>query len=200
MNVLVGASKVPLRISARSVPEEIANLRRMKAKKEGANKTPQQKTLNLMSWDIYLITIDDMSISFEDICTLYRLRWRIENIFNVWKQHISFGKVHNISEHHLQVLLFARFIMIIRIFQKAYKPWFIKIREKTGLLLSLMSFIKQLLTKKLHTLPQYFNNIDDGNELQRLAKYYTLEKHKRGNYEELLESNILENKILARAA
>jgi hypothetical protein len=52
--VLAGENKdIRLRIVAIPVTEEIANLRRMKAKKEAKGHAPSQELLRLMSWSIF---------------------------------------------------------------------------------------------------------------------------------------------------
>jgi hypothetical protein len=82
MEVLVGSTeKIKLRLIAAPIDEETANLRRMRAKKEMKGHSPSQELLNLMSWTIFLTTINDPVIGFQQILELYGLRWRIENIF-----------------------------------------------------------------------------------------------------------------------
>ncbi len=97
--VLINAKeKYKVRIAAKLVKVEIANLRRMKAKKESSGKNPSKELLALMSWSIFIVTIRTEKFTFEMILKLYGLRWRIENIFKTWKSHFSFNKIHNVSE------------------------------------------------------------------------------------------------------
>ncbi len=42
-----------------AVPEEIANIRRMKAKKEVKKRACSHELLQLMEWSIFITTIDD---------------------------------------------------------------------------------------------------------------------------------------------
>ena len=55
--------KVPLRLVALPVPEEIANLRRMKARKEIKQHVPSPEVLALMSWTIFFTTLTDAGIT-----------------------------------------------------------------------------------------------------------------------------------------
>ena len=58
--VLGGTDKTTkLRIIAMAVPEEIANIRRMKAKKEAKKRACSHELLQLMAWEIFITTIDD---------------------------------------------------------------------------------------------------------------------------------------------
>jgi len=118
--VLIGKEKFEARIAARPVNEETANLRRMKARKESNSKNPSKELLALMSWTIFITTFESKSLTFEIILRLYGLRWRIENIFKTWKSHFSFDKIHNVSEKQLRVLLTARLIMIVFIYQRLF--------------------------------------------------------------------------------
>ena len=81
--------KTVVRLVAIPVTEEIANKRRMKAKKE--KKTPPStEYLKLLSWSIYLTTILVEQANYKEIFKLYCLRWRIEIIFKSWKSNMNF--------------------------------------------------------------------------------------------------------------
>ncbi len=137
--VLCGAEeKYKVRIVAEPVKEEIANLRRMKAKKESSGKNPSKELLSLMSWSIFITTIRTEKFTFGMILKLYGLRWRIENIFKTWKSHFSFSKIHNVSERQLRVLLTARLTMITFIYHGLFKPLSMEIRKISDKRLSLM--------------------------------------------------------------
>jgi hypothetical protein len=77
--VLCGAKeKYEVRIVAKPVKEEIANLRKMKAKKESGSKNPSRELPALMFWSIFITTIRAKTFTIEMILKLYGLRWRIE--------------------------------------------------------------------------------------------------------------------------
>ncbi len=42
---------------------------------------------------------------FNLILRIYGLRWRIETIFKTWKSHLSFNRLHRVSEVELKPLL-----------------------------------------------------------------------------------------------
>ncbi len=95
--VLMGAKeKYKVRIVAEPVKVEIADLRRMKAKKESGSKNSSKELPALMSWSIFITTIRTETFTFAMILKLYRLRWRIENIFKTWKSCFIFSKIHNV--------------------------------------------------------------------------------------------------------
>ena len=60
-------SKKRIRLVAAPVSEEIANIRRMKSKKESSAKNPSAELLQLMSWSIFITTVLDPVITFKKI-------------------------------------------------------------------------------------------------------------------------------------
>lgn len=177
--VLAGVNKdIRLRLLAAPVPQEIANLRRMKAKKE-MHSTPSEELLQLMGWSIFITTIENPVITFKQILALYGLRWRIENIFKTWKSNFGFTKLHNVSERQLRVLLTARLTMISVIFQKAYGPLSLQILRLSNKQLSLMKFMRYI-SQNFALLTRLLNaHLWNTQLLLALARYCTYEKRKR---------------------
>ena len=181
--VLAGEHKdIRLRLVAIPVTEEIANLRRMKAKKESRGHAPSQELLRLMAWSIFLVTLENPAITIHEIIALYGLRWRIENIFKTWKSNFCFSKVHTVSEHQLRILLTARLIMILVCFHHAYVPLSQEILCRSHKLLSLMKFMRYLQQNidrlPLVLLPRFWND----PLLNAFARYCTYEKRKRPHF------------------
>lgn len=185
--VLVGAEKCKVRIAARPVDRETANLRRTKAKKESHGKRPSKELLSPMSWTIFITTVETEELTFDGILKLYGLRWRIENIFKTWKSHFSFDKIHNVSEKQLRVLLTARLIMIVFIYQRLFRPLSEVVRSKSEKRLSLMKFTRYIL-KNIEFMYQI---LDIGNISEKTVntaiRYCTYDTRKRTNFETRLE-------------
>ena len=181
--VLAGENKdIRVRLVAVPATEEIANLRRMKAKKEAHGHAPSQELLRLMSWSIFLVTIETPAITIREIMALYGLRWRIENIFKTWKSNFSFGKVHTVSEQQLRILLTARLIMILVCFHHAYVPLSGEILRRSHKPLSLMKFMRYLQQNldrlPLLLLPRFWNH----PLLDAIARYCTYDQRKRQHF------------------
>lgn len=191
--VLAGSKeKYKIRLIAAPVSEEIANVRRMKAKKESRSKNPSKEFLELMSWNIFVITIDASEITFELVLKIYGLRWRIENIFKTWKSNFNFDRIHNVSEQQLQVLLRARFIMIVIINQHLFNPLMSRIKKISDKHLSMMKFMRYI-SKNIDII-QRISDIQNisYNALQALINYCTYDKRKRLNFEQKMEQAIWE--------
>ena len=190
--VLIGKEKYKVRIIARPVNEETANLRRMKARKESNHKKPSKELLALMSRTIFISTAESQELTFDIILKLYGLRWRIENIFKTWKSHFSFDKIHNVSEKQLRVLLTARLIMIVFIYQRLFAPLFLKIKEISEKQLSLMKF-SRYIRQNLNVIYKIsdIQNISE-KTIQVVIRFCTYDSRKRKNFETQIEQIILE--------
>lgn len=187
--------KTKIRIVAAPVKEEVANLRRMKTKKEAKGHNPSAELLYLMSWTIFTTTIPADKASFKEVLALYRLRWRIENIFKTWKSSMNFAAVHNVSNHQLRVLLAARLIVIVICNHRIFQHCLPKIRKDYDKELSMMKIIKYLASN-LKKIPQIIMALRGGPGDHRelfgaLARYCTYDKRKRLNYKQLEESAIM---------
>jgi len=183
MEVRVGTTEqLKLRLIAAPIDEETANLRRMRAKREMKGHAPSQELLDLMSWSIFLTTIEDPAIGFQQILELYGLRWRIENIFKTWKGNFNFAKIHRVSEPQLRVLLTARFIMIVVLYQDLFLPLARMVQATTDRVLSLMKFMRYI-TRNPTRIPEMMNCTSPQNaNFRALLRYCVYDKRKRPHF------------------
>ncbi|RPJ74367.1 MAG: IS4 family transposase [Alphaproteobacteria bacterium] len=187
--------RTKIRLVAKPVSAEIANLRRMKAKKDMRGHNPSPEILFLMSWTIYITTISHAQADFQRILLIYKLRWRIEIIFKIFKSHMSFSKVHNVSEHQLSILLTARFIMIVLCIHFIYQPSQLIIANIYNRQLSMIKFMHYLMYNNL----QMIHILNHGSNLNycimlnlnSIVRYCTYDKRKRQNFNELLNQLLL---------
>lgn len=93
INVLLGTkAKLPCRLIALRVPQQVANERRrkMKANAKKKGKTVSKRRLELANWLILATNASENMISFDEALVLARLRWQIELLFKLFK---SKGKI-----------------------------------------------------------------------------------------------------------
>lgn len=91
--VLIGATqRLPVRLLAVRVPQEVADHRRCKLRAEARNKgeTPSQVGLAFADWNIFVTNVPEDKLSLTEAMVLARVRWQIELLFKLWKSH---GKV-----------------------------------------------------------------------------------------------------------
>lgn len=189
--MLNNEKKTIVRLVANPVSEEIANNRRRKAKKE--KKTPPCKEyLELLSWSIFITTIPQCEADHTEIFVLYSLRWRIEIIFKSWKSNMGFDKIHNVSYIQLQVLLLARFIMIVIFSQNIHQRCRTILKKHMGVFLSLIKLTHYLqrdpsrVVLLLNEINNYQGSIS--KNISALAKYCSYDKRRnRVNYEQQME-------------
>lgn len=186
-------SHTKVRLIAMPVSSEVANKRKMKAKKEFKGHNPSSELLELMSWTIFLTTIPAEIADFNKIHTLYSLRWRIEIIFKSWKSHMQFAKVHHVSENQLRILLTARFIMIVVCIQIVYNPLSYLFRKLYNRELSLLKLINYLI-KNTEKIIELLAAISENNYFKNkkiketLIRYCSYDKRKRLNFNQISQN------------
>lgn len=87
LEVFIGEKeKLPVRLIALPVKEEIATERRRKAKTNRDKRcNPSKEHLYLLGWELFITNVDKEILKPADIAQLYFIRWRIEIIFKSWK-------------------------------------------------------------------------------------------------------------------
>jgi len=189
--MLNNETKTIVRLLAYPVSKEVADSRRRKAKNE--NRIPPSKEyLESLSWSIYITTITDQGSDYSFIYKAYGLRWRIETIFKCWKSNMAFDKIHNVSRTQLNVLLLARFIMIVVCTQLIFGRCRPIIKTNFDKELSLLKLTKYLLrhTMKIISVLVEINDPDKKSQvsLRAVAKFCTYDKRKRLNYQQKIDA------------
>jgi hypothetical protein len=141
--VLNDKKRTTVRLVSAPVTEEVANHRRMKAKKEMKGHNPSAEVLALMNWTIFL-TNAGSDVDFADILRIYGLRWRIEIIFKTWKSHLNFSAIHRVSEIELRSILTMRLLLITEGTNVFYRLCYHHIKTHHDRDLSLQKFLKRL--------------------------------------------------------
>jgi len=112
LTVLLGATlRLPIRLVAIRLPEEVAAQRRRLARQNRDRRlTPSKERMELLGWAIFVTNVTDSKVlSIDTIAELYAIRWRIETIFKAWKRHFKITQVPiDCSLEHLQCLIIGR--------------------------------------------------------------------------------------------
>ncbi|MGE0090568.1 MAG: IS4 family transposase [Bacteroidales bacterium] len=190
--LLNNKDRTKVRLVAVPVNEEIGNKRRMKAKKESkSKKNISEEVLKLMSWTIFITTISSDKSDFKELMAMYRLRWRIEVLFKIWKSYLKFGNIHNVSECQLNAILLSRFIMIVLYVNIFFQPFYLKIRKQYGKFLSIMKLVNYLVVNP-NSITEIIEIGKQKSQLREeilkpILKYCTYDSRKRLNYCQLFE-------------
>lgn len=88
--VLLGVKeRLPSRLIAVRVPEEVANRRRQSAREKATKhgRTPSAEYLELLGWSLFVTNLSTEQLTWKEVVVLYRARWQIELLFKLWKSH-----------------------------------------------------------------------------------------------------------------
>lgn len=133
INVCIGAKqRMPVRLIALAVPENIAAERRRRAKiNRDRRLNPSKEHLALLGWEIFVLNINSDLLDTEQVAELYKCRWRIETIFKSWKSHFSITNIPNASAIRVKTYIYA-ILIFITIFQSYIFVNLYKQRIKDG--------------------------------------------------------------------
>jgi hypothetical protein len=81
--------RLPARLIAVRVPEEIANRRRQQAREKASKhgRQPSAEYLELLGWSLFVTNLPPEQLTWKEAVVLYRARWQIELLFKLWKSH-----------------------------------------------------------------------------------------------------------------
>jgi hypothetical protein len=89
-------AKLPLRLIAQKLPQQVVHQKREKARKDRNKKANHDENyFELLEWVIFVTNVPPEKLSTSEIMEVYRLRWFIEIIFKAWKSHFNFRKILN---------------------------------------------------------------------------------------------------------
>jgi len=90
MPVTLGVQKrLPARLVAVRLPQEVAEKRRRNLHEEARSKGQpvSKKRLALVDWNIFVTNVPTEMLTWREILVLARTRWQIELLFKLWKSH-----------------------------------------------------------------------------------------------------------------
>lgn len=172
------------------VPDQVANYRRRQLK-QNAKHTPGKELLRLLSWSIFITSIDEKDISYKEISEVYALRWRIEIIFKSMKSHLNLDKIHEVPNHQLTFIILGKMILLLLVMQFIYPRAFIEVKNRTGKYVSLIKIVRYIKENILIAESILNTNCKDKIKpdiIELLSRYCTYDQRKdRNNYEQEFE-------------
>lgn len=116
MVILLGANhQIPARLIAVRVPQEVADQRRCKLKKQACDKgkTVSKVRLALAGWTMFVTNVPEDMLSVKETLVLGRMRWQIELIFKLWKSHGQIDKSRSKKPWRILCEVYAKLIAMI---------------------------------------------------------------------------------------
>lgn len=110
--VELSAQRFACRLIAVRVPDDVSQQRRNRVRKSAKARKKsqlQQTTLDLCDWTIIVTNLPE-TFSIEDCLQLLRLRWQIELLFKLWKQHLSLDESRSQQPHRMLSEVYAKLL------------------------------------------------------------------------------------------
>ncbi len=192
-NVLIGKiDKIPVRLYAETVPEEIYQKRLQKIEKY--NKKKGHKTSDdykaRIRFNLFITNVDEEKLPTEKIYSLYKLRWQIELIFKNLKSNIKIDKLRPVKFNRFMCILYAKlqlYVLNNQIFNMTRKTMYLKknkllSRDKCfKTLIADFEILRKLIKNKTQSVTKFINKT-----AKKMSKNHWLEKRKdRENFEEI---------------
>lgn len=89
MGVVIGQQRLPVRVLIERVPREVGDQRREDIREKAGNhgRQPSEEVLYLADWTILITNVPRRLANADELLILLRLRWQIERLFRLWKEH-----------------------------------------------------------------------------------------------------------------
>ncbi len=130
---LSAAYGLPCRLVAVRIPAEVAAERRRKLKAEARRegRTPSARQLALLDWGLFITNVPTAQLSVKEVLILARLRWQIELLFKLWKEHGQVDESRSAQPYRilcevyakLLAMLLQHWIMITSCWQYPNRSW-----------------------------------------------------------------------------
>ncbi len=114
--VLLGAEqRLPVRLLAVRVPQEVADQRRRRLREEfrAKGKTSSGRLLALAAWTTAVTTVPSEQLSLEEAVVLLRARWQIELLFKLWKSHGQVDEWRSAQPWRILCEVYAKLLAMI---------------------------------------------------------------------------------------
>lgn len=114
VDICIGSTyKLPVRLVAQKLPEDVAAQRRRKAKSNRDRRCkPNKQTLMLLGWQIFITNVCRKIWSAQNVCEVYGLRWRIEIIFKSWKSYFHMADVPKANVMRIKAYIYSALIFV----------------------------------------------------------------------------------------
>lgn len=107
--------KLPARLIILPVPKQAADERRRKLKQDyqKRGKTPSQKTLNRLDWNLFVTNVDSSVLPTSTIAIVYKIRWQVELTFKLAKSDAQLDHTLSCKPNRVMCEFYARLIALV---------------------------------------------------------------------------------------
>jgi hypothetical protein len=125
--VYLGPRRLPCRLLAYRLPEEVVEQRRRTAYETARKKgrTPTHAYLHWLQYGWYITNVAAVVWAAEVVATVYRIRWQIELLFKQWKSLLHLHVLKGTRPERIKCLLYGRLITITMLMRIcSYAAWY----------------------------------------------------------------------------
>jgi len=181
IHVTLGSNvKLPVRLVAIPLPDEVVNERRRKAKNNRDKRLkPDKDHLYLMGYNIFITNVDREVWSAKEVAKVYEVRWRIEIVFKTWKSCFHINDIPNASVTRVKSHIYAMliFITLFQIF--CFIPLYNQLYQKQQKHLSLIKLTTLLKLISLFENSQSNNKPANENTLIQNILYHAAYENRK---------------------
>jgi Transposase DDE domain len=127
MAAVVGAKeRVPCRLLAQRVPDDVAEQRRRRMRDDGQRRGQpvSAERLRLAGWTIYVTNASSSLLTVAEAMVLGRVRWQIELLFKLWKSHGRIDESRSAKPWHVLCDVYARVLaMLVQHWLLLFSSW-----------------------------------------------------------------------------
>jgi hypothetical protein len=125
--VYIGQERLPCRLLAYRLPDDVVEQRRRKASEEARKKGRMltQEYLNWLAFGFYITNVSQQVWSSKVVGTVYRLRWQVELTFKNWKSLLNIHVLKGTRPERIKCILYGRLITITMMtLVSSYASWY----------------------------------------------------------------------------
>ncbi|MFN8515714.1 MAG: IS4 family transposase [Chloroflexia bacterium] len=111
--VLLGAQqRLPVRLLAARVPQEVADerRRRLRAAARDKGRAVSATRLRLCEWTVFLTNVPLAQLTLREALVLARARWQIELLFKLWKSHLRVDEWRSANPWRILTEVYAKLL------------------------------------------------------------------------------------------
>ena len=116
INCFMGSKhRIPIRMLFQRLPQDVVEERRRKARKRARKKGRQysQDYMDMLAWETYVTNVPANMLFFEQVFTLYRIRWQIELTFKLWKSQAKLAVIGGWRSERVFCQLYVHLIILV---------------------------------------------------------------------------------------
>jgi hypothetical protein len=129
--------RLPCRLVAARVPQEVADGRRRKLRRDAKRKgyTPSARNLALCDWVLLVTNVPVSKLNDREVLVMARVRWQVELVFKLWKSQGRLDESRSAKPYRILCEVYAKllgllvqhWILIVTAWAYVNRSWF-----KTG--------------------------------------------------------------------